>query len=348
MAPKNLQSEGVLAKNIRTMNTEDPVAAPPTPPPPPTPLSSAPAESAPASPALDASVAALRAAIFARSPLRRKQAALLNASAQLPKDATILLILPDEAVAEALRRQVAEVDPPSAATRKWTCAAFSDAHLALLRAANVPGSADAPVLALPSLPLATGTLDSVVASDCLEYVPDPALFMKELHRVLKPKTKLVLHIRRRRRSLVDALRRVAGLVDASRPALYPGFTPTELFDALKDGFDIEERLAYGRFFTELTTVLAELFAGFVPQSAEPLATQASSLSRAKLVFGLFTPLFWLSRALDTLCFFLPAHHLVIRAKRRMLWAPRIAPRMRDGRTIAEVVLGGKIGTAVGK
>lgn len=302
-----------------------------------------------AAPATDMSViAALRQNLFQRSPLRRKQAAMLNAAADFPKSGTILLLLPDEGVAADVRRLAALADPPNAGAKTWRCAAFSEGQRELLEAAEIPGAATAPVLSLPKVPEAEGAVDCVVASDCLEYVENPSAFMKELHRVLKPKSRFVLHIRRRRSSLVDALRRVAGLVDASRPTVHAGFTPTELFDALKDGFDIEERLAYGRFFTELATVLAELFAGFLPQSGEPLARQPSSLRRARIVFGMFVPIFFIAHVLDTLLFFLPTHHLVIRAKRRMLWASRITPRMRDGRSLAEVVLTGKIGTAVGK
>ena len=293
-------------------------------------------------------MAALRRSIFAWSPLRRKQAAVMKAAAELPKEGTVWVAMGDEAAEAQLQRLVAEADPASAGQRKWMCAAFGDGHLAVLRAAELPGADAAAVLDLPKVSLDEASVDAAVVADALEYVDDPAVFMKELHRVLKPKSRVVLHIRRRRSSLTTALRRVAGLVDSSRQVRHPGFTPTELFDAMKDGFDIEERLSYGKFFTELMTVLAELFAGFLPQSSEPMAVQADALKRARLVFMLMSPLFWVARALDTLCFFLPAHHLVVRAKRRMLWASRITPKMRDGRSLAEVVLGGKIGTAVGK
>lgn len=293
-----------------------------------------------------ADVAALRKAIFSWSPLRRKQAAVMKAACELPKEGTVLLAMGDEAAAEQLQRLVAEADPSAAAGRRWQCAAYGASHLAALQAAGLPVAEE--VLELPKVAMDEASVDAAVVADALEYVDDPSAFMKELHRVLKPKSRVVLHIRRRRSSLATALRRVAGLVDSSRQARHPGFTPTELFDAMKDGFDIEERLSYGKFFTELTTVLAELFAGFLPQSSEPMALQADALKRARLVFMLMSPLFWMARALDTLCFFLPAHHLVVRAKRRMLWASRITPKMRDGRSLAEVVLGGKIGTAVGK
>ena len=37
--------------------------------------------------------------------------------------------------------------------------------------------------------------------------------------------------------------------------------------------------------------------------------------------------------------------MVLRAKRRMMWVPRVTPRLRDGRSIAEAALRSKIGTA---
>ena len=51
--------------------------------------------------------------------------------------------------------------------------------------------------------------------------------------------------------------------------------------------------------------------------------------------------------LNAVFFFLPDHHMVLRAKRRMMWVPRVTPRLRDGRSIAEAALGSKIGTAAG-
>jgi hypothetical protein len=126
----------------------------------------------------------------------------------------------------------------------------------------------------------------------------------------------------------------------------PGFTPTELFDVLKDGFDVQETTGVGRFFTEFASLLAELFAGLIPSSCEPAALNERRLKRAAAVYAAFTPLFWLAGVLDVLCFFLPEHHMVLRAKRRMMWVPRVTPRLRDGRSIAEAALGAKIGTAM--
>mgnify|MGYP003611015652 FL=1 len=116
---------------------------------------------------------------------------------------------------------------------------------------------------------------------------------------------------------------------------------------LKDGFGVQETSGYGRFFTEFANLLAELFAGLIPASCEPAALDVRRLKRAAAVFAAFTPVFWLAGVLDGIFFFLPDHHMVLRAKRRMMWVPRVTPRLRDGRSIAEAALGSKIGTAAG-
>ena len=95
----------------------------------------------------------------------------------------------------------------------------------------------------------------------------------------------------------------------------------------------------------LENLLAELFAGVIPAAGETAALNERRLKRALTVFTAFTPVFWLAGVLDAVCFFLPEHHMVLRAKRRMMWVPRVTPRLRDGRSIAEAALGSKIGTA---
>ena len=85
----------------------------------------------------------------------------------------------------------------------------------------------------------------------------------------------------------------------------------------------------------------------IPSACEPAALDVRRLKRAAAVYAAFLPLFWLAEILDAVFFFLPDHHMVLRAKRRMMWVPRVTPRLRDGRSIAEAALGSKIGTAAG-
>jgi len=285
--------------------------------------------------------AALRAAIYLDSPVRLRTAAVVRRLAEGGQlKGPSLLMTGDDAMDAALR-----AGPELGAVLSRTLV-YQDETVAL-EAEN--GEAGAEVVRdLRALPCETGTLGGAVVANALEYADNPEKLMEELHRALAPKTKVVLHARRRRRSLVGVLRRWTGLTDPTRAAVNDGFTPSELFEALKEGFDVEESIGYGRFFVEFTEWMAELFAGVMPQTCEAGALDPAVLRRARTVYRVFRPAFALAKALDALCFFLPTHHLAVRAKRRLLWAPRIAPRLRDGRTLADAVLGGKIGTAVGQ
>ena len=281
-------------------------------------------------------VVPLRMKIFLRSPLRRKL--LARAMRMLDKvgGQEVLEMSGDDALSVAMR------NAGGGGGGIWSSLAAAETQAELLAEAGI----DRIHLArLPQLPFEEGTFDAVVASGVLEYVEKPAELMAELHRVLRPKTRLILHVRRKRRTLVGLFRKLSGLTDPTRPMVHPGFTPTELFDVLKDGFDVQETAGHGRFFTEFADLLAELFAGLIPESCEPAALSERRLRRAAAVYAAFTPVFWLAGFLDAVCFFLPHHHMVLRAKRRMMWVPRVTPRLRDGRNIAEAALGYRIGTA---
>lgn len=286
-----------------------------------------------------AGILRLRTGIFLLSPLRKRLARHMARMLGPAAGQDVLSFTADELVAAVVAQNAA-----AAGEAAWTAVAESPARAALLAGLGFRDVREA--TRLPALDLPDASQDAAVLGGVLEYAVRPEDIMAQIHRVLRPKTRVVLHVRRRRRSLVNLFRRWAGLADPARPPVCGGFTPAELFDVIKDGFDVQETETFGRFFTEFTEVLAELFAGLVPETCEEAALRPGSLKRALWAYRLFTPLFWLAAALDTVFFFLPNHHLVIRAKRRMLWVPRVTPRLRDGRSIAEAALGSKIGTAV--
>ena len=285
---------------------------------------------------VNAEIVQLRMKIFLRSPLRRKLLVRMMRLLDKVNGQQVMEMSADDAVSVAMR------NAGGGGGGVWNSLAVSETQAELLAEAGI----DRIHLAvLPQLPFEDASFDAVVASDMLEYVDKPADLMAELHRTMRSKTRLILHVRRKRRTLVGWFRRLSGLTDPIRPMARPGFTPTELFDVLKDGFDVQETVGYGRFFTEFAALLAELFAGVIPSSCEPAALSERRLRRAAAVYAAFTPLFWLAGLLDGIFFFLPDHHMVLRAKRRMMWVPRVTPRLRDGRNIAEAALGYKIGTA---
>ena len=277
----------------------------------------------------------LRMQVFLLSPLRKRLARQLVRMLGSVAGQDVLAYTAAELVAAVTARNA---DPAGAS--RWTAAAESPARAELLAEAGFGR------IAPTGVPPDEASQDAAVLSGVLEYEARPEALMAQIHRALRPKTRLVLHVRRRRHSLAGLFRRWAGLADPARPPVRNGFTPAELFDAIKDGFDVLETETYGKFFTEFTEVLAELFAGLVPETCEEAALRPGSLKRALWTYRLFAPFVWMAAVLDAVCFFLPAHHLVIRAKRRMLWVPRVTPRLRDGRSIAEAALGSKIGTAV--
>jgi SAM-dependent methyltransferase len=287
---------------------------------------------------ITAEIVQWRMKIFLRSPLRRKLLARLMRLLDKVGGQQVLEMAGDDAVSAAMHHA------GGGGGGIWNSVAISEVQAELLAEAGIERIH---LAALPQMPFEEGAFDAVVVSEMLEYVENPTELMAELHRVMRSKTRLILHVRRKRRTLVGFFRRLAGLVDPTRPLVRSGFTPTELFDVLKDGFDVQETSGYGRFFTEFANLLAELFAGLIPSSCEPAALSERRLRRAATVYALFMPVFWLAGFLDAVCFFLPEHHMVLRAKRRMMWVPRVTPRLRDGRSIAEAALGSKIGTAAG-
>ncbi len=290
---------------------------------------------APAS-AIPVETVQLRMKIFLRSPLRRRRLVRMMRLLDKVAGQQVLEMSGDDALSVAMQ------NAGGGGGGAWSSLVASETQAELLAEAGI---STIHVAALPQLPLPDNTFDAVVASEMLEYVEKPAELMAELHRVMKSKTRLILHVRRKRKTLVELFRRLAGLTDPTRPMVRPGFTPTELFDVLKDGFDVQETAGFGRFFTEFAELLAELFAGLIPAACEPAALEPRRLKRAAAVYAVFTPFFWLAGILDAVFFFLPHHHMVLRARRRMLWVPRVTPRLRDGRSIAEAALGSKIGTA---
>ncbi len=287
---------------------------------------------------ITAEIVQLRMKIFLRAPLRRKLLGRILRMLDKVSGQQVLEMSGDDALSVALR------NAGGGGGAAWSSLAAAETHAELLAEG---GAERIHLAALPQLPFEEGAFDAVVASDMLEYVEKPAELMAELHRIMRSKTRLILHVRRKRKTLVELFRKWSGLTDPTRPMARPGFTPTELFDVLKDGFDVQETTGYGRFFTEFANLLAELFAGIIPSAGEAAALNERRLKRALTVFTAFTPVFWLAGVLDAVCFFLPEHHMVLRAKRRMMWVPRVTPRLRDGRSIAEAALGSKIGTAAG-
>lgn len=164
------------------------------------------------------------------------------------------------------------------------------------------------------LPFENGAFDAVVVSNAMEDAASDERFVAECHRVLKPGGRLVVSVSRRR------------------------YGESELFSALKNGFDVQEMRTYARAFVQVLDAIGRRLAGRVMDG------DLRRLKKAVRAVSVLYPLYWLASALDAMLFFTRGGYFIARAKRRM-WVPRRTPRLRDGRSIAEAALQGKIGTA---
>ena len=158
------------------------------------------------------------------------------------------------------------------------------------------------------LPFRDGVLDLIVVLEGLEDVRDDYAFVADCHRALKPNGRLLVNVRLLKKwSLLPFNRNVY--------TQRQGYTEPQLFDILKDGFDVQHATHYGRFFAEL----------------------ANGLRLAR-------PFFSFANFLDKFLFLNRGYNFMALAKRRP-WRPRRTPVLSDGRSIAEAALQSKIGTA---
>jgi len=203
----------------------------------------------------------------------------------------------------------------------------------------------------PALPFPDETFDVLVIIDLLEHVEDDAAFIAECHRVLKPTGRLIVNVPHIKRfAFLPPIRNMLGLTDDIHGHVRPGYTQSQLFDLLKDGFNVEEVQTYSRFFVEaLDTGIRFLADRFGGGAGDPKGTMIDEENFGRMdklfrVYSILYPFFWLASKLDYLLFWTRGYCLIARAKCRQ-WRPRRAPVLRDGRSIAEAALGGKIGSA---
>ena len=134
-----------------------------------------------------AEVVQLRMKIFLRSPLRRKLLARSMRLLDKINGQEVLETTADDALSVAMQ------NAGGGGGAAWTSLAASETQAELLAEAGV---ARIHLAALPQLPFEDGAFDAIVASDLLEYVDKPADLMVELHRVMRSRTRLILHVRR--------------------------------------------------------------------------------------------------------------------------------------------------------
>ena len=208
------------------------------------------------------------------------------------------------------------------------------------------------LIAGPKLPFADGTFDAVVIIDMLEHLKEDYRFVAECHRVLKPNGRLVFNVPHIKSwALLPPVRQMLGLTEDRHGHVRPGYTEAQMFDLMKDGFDVQEARTYSRFFVESLDTLIQFAAARANQDAQAGAKGVlideqdfKKMNKMFRVYSMLYPFFWLASQLDKLLFLTKGYCLIGRARRRQ-WRPRRTPVLADGRSIAEAALGSKIGTA---
>lgn len=198
-----------------------------------------------------------------------------------------------------------------------------------------------------------GTYDAVVIVDALERVRDDYAFIKECHRVLKSDGRLVVTAARKMGFCIGScpLRSMLGLSWRVKGLERPGYTNGELFEVLKDGFDVPETDSYSTCCIELPGLFCEAAANKLARGPYNMPSEKTGAEEfyhyTKLnAFGtIIYPFMWLlTKMEEKLFFFAPGHNIVAKTKRRV-WRARKQPILIDGRSIAEAAINTKIGTA---
>ena len=151
------------------------------------------------------------------------------------------------------------------------------------------------------LPFEEGQFDRIVMVGGLEHVTDDHSFIRDCHRVLKESGVLVLVVRHAKSwTMVRPLRKMLGM-GKDPEAVRVGYTSKDLFDVLKDGFDVEDVTSFSRFFLELSDMIFQLIGGFVlsagSRQAVPGVLDAALYDRAGRYFSVVYPFLWLADSL---------------------------------------------------
>ena len=203
---------------------------------------------------------------------------------------------------------------------EWSDLAFDEGKAGVLRDA-IGGDAGIKVFEKgKALPFDGKSFDIVLILDGLNGSGSDYDFIELCHKVLDSDGLLVVCVPREKKlSLISFLRSLFGITDAV-------FGERQLFDILKNGFDVMQMRSFARFFSELVDVVVRRRAG-------SRGTPQELMGLYKVAY----PFYWVAYQLDLLLFLSKGHRLVARAKRHA-WRSRDAPVLSDGRTISEAVL----------
>ncbi len=197
------------------------------------------------------------------------------------------------------------------------------------------------------LPFEDHTFDRVVIVDALEDITDDYAFLHECHRVLKNDCWVIIHENRRIPfSLVALFQKIFDVTPVSSGAHRNGYTVNELFNILKDGYDVPETITYSNGLFEVIATIGNLLQKSITDGpywkikSQVREEELYKYNRLFSIAGIAYPINWLLSKIE----FLPGHKLLVKSRRRH-WRPRVQPKLIDGRSIAEAAINTKIGTA---
>ena len=170
-----------------------------------------------------------------------------------------------------------------------------------------------------STPFPENSFDAVVIVDFLEHIETDALFIKELHRIIKPGGTLIINVPHlRKASLLSSIRKSAGFTDEKHGHLRPGYTLPMLNSLLTGRFCIVRHTTYVKFFSELIDTainLVWLKSAKGRSGKKGMIVTEEKLEKKKKILKLYTalyPLINLISKLDRLLFFTKGASLIVK------------------------------------
>ena len=197
------------------------------------------------------------------------------------------------------------------------------------------------------LPFEDGAFDRVVIIDALKGVDKDHDFIHECHRVLNANGWVVINeTLRKPLSPSGILRRLLGITPTARGGSRNGYRAHELFNILKDGFDVPSTVTYSNGLLEASVVIGEFIQHkllddyYWRVKKTPGKDLLYRYRRLNSLAQFAAPILWIIAQME----FFPGHQLLVKSRRRQ-WRPRLQPKLIDGRSIAEAAINTKIGTA---
>lgn len=184
-----------------------------------------------------------------------------------------------------------------------------------------------------STPFPDDSFDTVVIVDFLEHIETDALFIKELHRIIKPGGTLIINVPNLRKgSLLQAVRRRAGFTDEKHGHLRPGYTLQMLDSLLAGRFRIVRHTTYVKFFSELIDTAINLIwlkSAKGGSGKKGMIVTEEKLGKKKKILKLYTavyPLINLISKLDCFLFFTKGASLIVESRKEYI-APALGKKL---------------------